>query len=152
MPNFGQQTGRPGGEPPPRRQLTPEEIHVRETFNRADHLAAIKSQPAPNSAPVETLIFDEPAIRATLAQQGLDFSYQIFPIGEKPADVTGRSANREARITELESERVIIRKRMTDAEATTAMAVRELNELKVSFATLQSELESLKSAPVQEAT
>lgn len=152
MPNFGRQTERPGGEPPPRRQLTPEEIHVRETFNRAEHLAGIKSQPASNAVPAETLIFDEPAIRATLAQQGLDFSYQIFPIGEKPTEATGRSANREARITELESERVIIRKRMTDAESITASAVRELNELKVSFATLQSELESMKSAPIQEAT
>lgn len=158
MPNFGQHTGRPGGEPPPRRQLTAEEIRVRETFNRADHLAGVKPQPAPTST-VEVKVFDEAAIRAALAQDGLDFAYQIFPIGEKPADATGRAANREARITELENEQTKLRQRATDAEAIAASAVREVSELKaqiettkVTNATLLSELEYLKSASqVQEA-
>jgi hypothetical protein len=138
--------------------LTPEEIRVRETFNRADHLAGVKPQPAQSST-MEVKVFDEAAIRAALSQDGLDFAYQIFPIGEKPADATGRSANREARITELENEQPKFRKRATDAEAITAAAVREVADLKkeienlnVANATLLSELEKLKSAPpVQEA-
>ena len=158
MANFGQRPPRPGDEPPPRRQLTPEEIRVRETFNRAEHLAGVKAPP-PQPGPVEVKAFDEAAVRAALAQEGLDFSYRIFPIGEKPSDATGFSASREARITELENEHPKLRKRATDAEAIAASAAREVTALKaqvetlnVTNATLLDELESLKSAPpVQEA-
>ncbi len=141
-PQFGQ---RPGGEPPPRRQLTPEEIKVRETFNRAEHLAR-NGAPTPQAqASPQTPTFDEYAVRAALNQEGLDFTYSIFPIGEKPPDAAGRNQHREARLLELENERTIIRQRMVSAEQTAADAVREVSELKVVNDTLRSELDSLKS-------
>lgn len=156
MPSFGQHTGRPGGEPPPRRQLTPEEIRVRETFNRAEHLAR-NGAPAPESPRAEVpATFDEQQIRAALAQVGLDLI--IFPLGEKPADPTGRNQYREGRLAELESERGIIRQKLADAEGKAAAALRTVDELKeqirnleVCNDTLQQELESLKQPAAQEA-
>lgn len=151
MPNFGPQSPRPGGEPPPRRQLSPEELRVRETFNRADHLAG-KTTPAPEpqSARVEPIqAFDESAVRAKLNQLGLDF--QIFPIGEKPADPGGRNQRHEARVKELESERTIIRNRMLISEQSAADAISDVRNITIERDTLLKELETLKSAPAQEA-
>lgn len=154
MPSFGPQAPRPGGEPPPRRQLTPDELRVRETFNRAEHLAR-NGAPAPQPTADQvgqTKAFDEPAIRAALAQEGLDFTFQIFPIGEKPADTSGGNQRLQSRITELESERGIVRSRMLVAEQSAADAIRELNSMTVRCDTLLKELEDLKSAKTQEAT
>lgn len=149
MPNFGQHTGRPGGEPPPRRQLTPEEIRVRETFNRAEHLAGVKSQPAQPSNP-EVKAFDEAAIRAALLQEGLDFSFQVFPVGEGPVGTTGRAANREARIEELEKKIKKLVERATQTDKQSTDHSRRIHELTTENDTLHKELESLKS-PAQEA-
>lgn len=150
--NFGAPP-RPGSEPPPRQPLTQAEIQYRETFTRASHLAANPQQSAgPGSASppkASTLlnVFDETAIRAALRQEGMDFAFQIFPIGEKPSDgLPGSNQHRENRLTELESERLVIRQRMLTAESAAAGAIRELSELQVRFDTLQSELESLKAA------
>lgn len=147
MPSFGSHTNRPGGEPPPRRQLTPEEIRIRETFNRAEHLARNGAPPtpqanAPSGEPIQS--FDEASVRAMLNQLGLDF--QIFPIGEKPAD----PGNKNQRITELESERKIIRNRMLVAEQSAADAIREVQNITIERDTLRNELEALKSESVQQ--
>lgn len=152
MPSFGRQPPRPGGESPPRRQLTPEELRVRETFNRAEHLARNGSPaPQPQAPRVEPIQeFDEGAMRAMLNQLGLDF--QIFPIGEKPSDPGGRNQHRESRIKELESERTIIRDRMLVAEQSAADAIREVKSITVERDTLLAELETLKSQLGQEAT
>lgn len=152
-PRFGSFTGRPGGEPPPRRQLSPEELRVRETFNRQDHLAGktAPSNPQPD-ATTGAKAFDEPSIRAALLQEGLDFAFQIFPIGEKPPVAGGFSQRLQGRIDELESERAVIKQRMLVAEQVAADAVREFTELKSDHATLLKELETLKSPEPQEAT
>lgn len=152
MPNFGSHTNRPGGEPPPRRQLSPEEIRIRETFNRAEHLrneaAGAKgnggSAPSGVENPRVESVFDEQSIRAMLNQLGLDF--QIFPIGEKPAD----PGSKNQRIKELESERVIIRNRMLVAEQSAADAIREVQNITIERDTLRNELEALKSESVQQ--
>lgn len=159
MPNFGAHTGRPGGEPPPRRQLTPEEIHIRENFNRAEHLR----NEASNQPPVEPTraqvpaTFDEGQIRAALAQVGLDLC--IFPLGEKPADPTGRNQYREGKFAELENQLSAMRTRATQAESVAATAIREVGELaaqvellQVANDTLSTELELLKQPVTQEAT
>lgn len=146
MPSFGTHTGRPGGEPPPRRQLTPEELRVRETFNRAEHLARNGAPaPVPQPAPtVEVKAFDEAAIRAALAQEGLDFTFSIFPIGEKPVDPQGHSQRLQARVTELENERTVIRNRMLVAEQAAADAIRDVKNITTERDTLRDELEALK--------
>lgn len=154
-PNFGKFTGRPGGEPPPRRQHTPEELRVRETFNRAEHLkqAGINGNPsasATQAPPQVDSVFDEQAIRYNLNQLGLDF--QIFPVGEKPPDPNGRAQYREARITELESERAAMRTRTLNAEQTTADVLGDLKTVTTERDTLLKELETLKSENAQEAT
>lgn len=151
MPNFGPQAPRPGGEPPPRRQLTPEELRVRETFNRADHLARNGAPaPQPEASRVEPIQeFDESALRAKFNQLGLDF--QVFPIGEKPADPKGGNQRLQSRITELESERTIMRNRMLTAEQSAADAIREVREITIERDTLWGELEQLKSEKTQEA-
>lgn len=95
-------------------------------------------------------MFDEQSIRASLNQLGLDF--QIFPIGEKPAEPNGRNQHREARLTELESERAIIRQRMIVAEQVAADAVREVKTITLERDTLLAELETLRLGKAQEAT
>lgn len=150
MPNFG--APRPGDEPPPRRQHTPEELRVRETFDRAKHLAgngAAASAPKAEP-PSQAEVFDEPTIRAKLNQFGLDF--QIFPIGEKPTESAATNQRLQARVAELESERTVIRNRMLIAEQSAADSIRELNAVTVERDTLLKELETLKSASAQEAT
>ena len=152
MPAFGTRPPRPGDEPGPRRQHTPEELRVRETFNRADHLAgktATESAPQAEQAATQGEVFDEPAIRAKLNQLGLDF--QIFPIGEKPTESVVANQRLQSRVTELESERAVICNRMLIAEQSAADAIRELNALTVERDTLLKELETLKSETVQEA-
>lgn len=151
MPSFGPQAPRPGGEPPPGRQHTAEELRVRENFNRAEHLARNGAPaPQPQAERVEPIQeFDESAMRARLNQLGLDF--QIFPVGEKAADPKGSNQRMQARITELESERAIIRNRMIVAEQSAADAIRELNAANVLCDTLRGELETLKSEKPQEA-
>lgn len=145
MPNFGPQTGRPGGEPPPRRQLTPEEIAVRENFDRARHLAG-NPPSAPEAAQVrEVKAFDEAAIRAALQQEGLDFTFQIFPKGEKPPESAASNQRLVARVAELESERTVMRNRMIVAEQAAATAIQEVRTITTQRDTLQTELESLKS-------
>lgn len=152
MPNFG--APRPGSEPPPRQPLTAAEIAYRETFSRAAHLASNpaapeRSQEAAQAATAPPVaVFDEQAIRAALQQEGKDFTFQIFPIGEKPAEVGPGTAQRlQSRITELESERGVIRARMLAAESAAAGAIRDLNELQVKFDTLQAEMELLRQQP-----
>lgn len=158
--NFG--TARPGSEPPPRQPLTPDQIKYRETFTRAGHLAgeAAQSQAnpasgAPNPAAPESSakVFDEQAIRSALRQDGMDFAFQIFPIGEKPPQgAPGSSQHRENRLEELESERGVMRQRMLTAESAAAGAIRELGELQVRFDTLTAELETLKAAKAKKGT
>lgn len=150
--NFGEP--RPGSAPPPRQPLTPEEIRFRETFTRAGHLAAHPPDQAqsasPQSAASTNKLFDEQAIRAALHQEGMDFAFQIFPIGEKPQEGgVGSGQWRENRLAELESERLVIRSRMLTAESAAASAIRELNQLQVKFDTLQADMESLTAANSQ---
>lgn len=147
--NFGAQ--RPGSDPPPRQPLTPEEIRYRETFTRSGHLAqnggASPAQPgtAAPPPPPQSKVFDEFAIRAALRQEGMEFAFQIFPVGEKPPEGgPGAHARREERLAELESERVIMRTRTLSAESAAAGSIRDLNELQVRFDTLQGELEAMK--------
>ncbi len=152
MNNFGRPV-RPGGDPPPRTPLTQEQIRIRETFNREEHLrgtAAPASNAQQQAAPVSEGGFDETAARVMLSQVGLDL--QVFPIGEKPLDPSGRNAYREQRLTELESERKAMRDRALAAESTAASAIRDLNELTVKFDTLTTELEALKAAQSEKET
>lgn len=154
--NFGEP--RPGGAPPPRQPLTAAEIAFRETFTRAGHLAENPPPPAPETASAQSTpkapvvsVFDEQAIRAALLQEGKDFTFQIFPIGEKPPESgPGAGQRRELRITELESERGVIRARMLAAESAAGSAVRELTELKEKFDTLQAEMVYMKSQKNQQ--
>lgn len=152
MANFGMRAPRPGDEPPPRRQLTPEELRVRETFDRAAHLAGKTApQQPPQSQRVEPIQeFDEASMRAKLNQLGLDI--QIFPIGEKPTESVAGNQRLSARVAGLESERAIIRNRMLVAEQSAATAIAEVKELTIERDTLRGELETLKASQAQEAT
>ena len=157
MPVFGQPS-RPGGEPPPRQPLTPEQLHAREThmgkMNGAEVPPSARNEggyrpvaPDPEAQRPQPNGFDENAARAILAQVGLDL--QVFPIGEKPADPNGRGAYREKRLAELESERAIMIQRTKLAEGAAAKAVHDIADLQGRFDTLQGELESLRAARSQ---
>lgn len=147
MANFGKHP-RPGDEPPPRAPLTHDQLRIRETFNRDEHLrserAGTGGSPQPSQPPQQPNGFDEQSARLLLAQVGMDL--QVFPIGEKPLDPSGRNAYREQRLTQLESDFLVMRDRAVAAESAAGGSVRELNELKVRFDTLQGELESLKAS------
>ncbi len=149
--NFG--TQRPGSAPPPRQPLTAEDILYREKFTRASHLAQNASaqpgqsaqSPPPNPAsPV--VAFDEVLIREALRREGMDFTFQIFPLGAKPPEGTaGANQHREQRLAELESERTVMRTRMLAAESAAAGAIKELGEFKAKCDNLQREMELLKA-------
>ena len=154
MPAFGQPI-RPGGDPPPRQPLTAEQLRARESHTGKMAGAEVPPPPrtgepfrpvAPNpETPVQE--FNESEVRLKLNQLGLDFA--IFPIGEKAPDPGGRSAYRERRLTELESERAAMMQRTKIAEASFASIKRERDELQVQFDTLQNELDLLKAAQPQ---
>ena len=153
MPAFGPHI-RPGGDPPPRQPLTPEQLAYREQHTGKMNGAEARPQPTnpggyrPVADPPPTPSgFDEGAVRAMLAQVGLDL--QVFPIGEKPPDPNGRAQYRERRLAELESERTAMISRTKLAEGAAAKAVHELGDLQSRFDTIQTELESLKAAPPQ---
>lgn len=149
MTRFGE-TPRPGGEPPPRQPLTEEQRRYRETFTRAEHLANATPEPRPSetrSAPPQASggVFDENAVRESFRQVGMEFVCRIFPIGEEPQDLGFGSQRQEARIAELESERVIMRTRALSAESAAAGSIRELGALQTRFDVLQSKFDTLQT-------